>query len=308
MGDYETALKYYKKYKAIEDSIFSENKHKTVAELEIRFETQKKQQELELLQQTNRNQELEIRKNHYLVIGLIVVLLSIIIISLLILRQNKMKDAQKNLMLEQKLLRLQMNPHFIFNTLTAIQNFIYKSQQKEAANFLSRFAKLVRLILENSREEYISLEKELTTLEYYLQLQELRFKGKTSYDLYVDDKLEVDFLAIPPMLAQPFIENAIEHGILPKKDKGHISVRFLKKEEFILFEVEDNGIGRVESAKIKKEESHKSLATALTNERLVILNKRLRNKIMLNIEDLYEGSEASGTKVSFSIPYRTPDN
>lgn len=303
--DYKKALEYTALYNSAKDSIFNEAKSHKIAELEIKYEVEKQQQELELLKQLNENQELEIRKNNYFLFGMISLLGAGIVIVFLIFRHSRLIIRQKNIVLEQKLLRAQMNPHFIFNSLTAIQNFIYKSNQKEAGNFLSRFAKLVRLILENSREEYITLEKELQTLHYYLELQQLRFAGKIEYFINVDETIDTDSIMVPPMLTQPFIENAIEHGILPLQGTGDIRIDLQKGDGCIIFRVEDNGIGREQASRIRKADTHKSLATTITSERLQLLNRNKGRKIRLSIEDLKdESDQASGTRITFEIPLK----
>ncbi|MDZ7741753.1 MAG: two-component regulator propeller domain-containing protein [Bacteroidota bacterium] len=208
--------------------------------------------------------------------------------------------------LKQKLLRSQMNPHFIFNSLTAIQDYIYEKEPAEAGKYLSGFARLMRQILSNSREEYISLDNEINYLVLYMDLQQLRFENKFEYKLHVDPDLEQEFTAIPPMLAQPFIENALEHGISNSDQSGRIIIRFDKKEDHVRFTLEDNGIGIEHSREIKtKGSNHKSLAIQITRERLENLNRREKNKIELSVVDISrEETGKTGTRVTFSIPFR----
>ncbi|MEZ5196899.1 MAG: histidine kinase [Bacteroidales bacterium] len=211
-------------------------------------------------------------------------------------------------MMEQRLLRSQMNPHFIFNSLSSIQSFIFESNPIEAGSYLSRFAELIRSILYNSREEFIPLEKEIKTLQYYFDLQQLRYTNKFDYEIDIDPLLEVESISIPPMLAQPFIENAIEHGIKHLDEKGLISVSFtLMKAETLLMMVEDNGIGikAARSLKNEKGEEHKSLATIITKERIEILNKGKRKKLYsMQINDTFDSNGmVDGTRVKFIIPF-----
>jgi ligand-binding sensor domain-containing protein len=205
--------------------------------------------------------------------------------------------------LKQKLLRSQMNPHFIFNSLTAIQNYIYDKKPKEAGKYLADFASLMRQILNNSREETISLENEINYLKTYMDLQALRFEHAFAYQLDVDQELEIEFTAIPPMLAQPFIENALEHGIKNMKGNGHLLLRFALDGELILFTIEDNGIG-IDAASVRtKDSKHKSMALSITKERLENINIHESRHIVLSIVDLNKIDPAkTGTRVQFSIP------
>jgi LytS/YehU family sensor histidine kinase len=234
----------------------------------------------------------------------IYILITVIILTFIFLysKNRNLKRKKETVVLEQKLLRSQMNPHFMFNSLAAIQGIIQDNNPEMADRYIVDFASLMRLILNNSRKEYIEIEKEIQTLKHYLELQKLRFEKKFDYSIEIDPKINITQMMIPPMLVQPFIENSIEHGILHSATKGEINVRFILKENSILFEVEDNGIGLKEAAKIQKE-SHQSLAMEITKERLINLNQGKRRKITLNIIDLKSESK-QGTRVSFEIPFK----
>jgi len=209
-----------------------------------------------------------------------------------------MREQNRFLVLEQKLLRSQMNPHFIFNSLSSIQSFIFENNPVEAGSYLSRFAELIRSILYNSREEYITLEKEIQTLINYLDLQKLRYDNKFDYEIDLDPMLDKETISIPPMLAQPFIENAIEHGIKHLNNPGIINISFTKLEETILLIVEDNGIGIRAAKKINnaKAKEHQSLATIITRERIEILNKGQKKK--LYYMDIIESTDPDGNEGS----------
>lgn len=221
---------------------------------------------------------------------------------------SRMKDIlkdKKTRELEHRLLRSQMNPHFIFNSLGAIQSFIFKNKPMVAGTYLSNFSELVRLILENSRHEYILLSKEIKTLEYYLQLQKLRFPEKLNFYFDIDQNLDIEELSIPPMMLQPFIENSIEHGFRKAQDPGNITIRIKKGVDNIILETEDDGIGilTAEKEKSNTKNIYQSLATKITEERIQNMNKGRKQKISLNIIDLSTlGSGLKGTKVSISIP------
>ncbi|MCU0370189.1 MAG: histidine kinase, partial [Bacteroidales bacterium] len=227
------------------------------------------------------------------------------LIIMLWLQRRRFRSEKKAFFLEQKLLRSQMNPHFIFNSLSSIQNFIVTEKPDKASIYLSKFAKLVRNILDNSVEEFVSLEKEINTIENYLELQKVRYAGKFDYRIDIDNDIDPEIVRIPPMLAQPFIENAIEHGIKHRETPGHIDIRFSLKDHTLIFEVEDDGVGRQKAREIEilRDPAHKSMATSLTQERIANLNRKLHRKIGLEIIDLENTmGEATGTRVVFGVP------
>lgn len=222
-------------------------------------------------------------------------------------RYRSMRLSLMNVELNQKLLRLQMNPHFIFNSLFAIQNYIYSNQTHQAGNYLSDFAKLIRLILDNSRHEYIGIDKELECIELYLKLQKLRFDDKFSYMILTSQELQNGDISIPPMLAQPFLENAIEHGLKNLDKHGEIKVEYEVGGDMLNFTVTDNGIGltAAEQLKEKRKPGHESLAISICKNRLNILHKKGGNKIDFSISEIQgKNGEIEGTKVSFNIPFR----
>ena len=223
--------------------------------------------------------------------------------------ERKMASEQIN-SLRQKVLRSQMNPHFIFNSLNAIQSYVLKNEATKAVKYLNSFARLIRMILDSSRYDYITLTKEINILKYYLELQQLRFGDKFVYKFEIDESLDSDALLIPAMLAQPFIENSIEHGMQHLETKGTVKIDFIRKPDSIVFKVIDNGIGRDASMKIQENIKHKStsLSTKLFKERLYTLNKYSGQKITYNIVDLKDNNGvAKGTMVVINLPliYKT---
>nr|NQU90818.1 histidine kinase [Bacteroidota bacterium] len=280
-------------------------KQRDVVEFDTRYETERKQQKILLLEKDNELARATVQQTRFIFIGISGFLIIILLFVLLFLRQNRLKAEQEKTGLQQKLLRSQMNPHFLYNSLASIQNFIVTEDPDNASVYLSRFSNLVRNILDSSIEEYVPLEKEINTIKNYLELQKVRYVEKLDYILEVDDQLDLENMQIPPMLAQPFIENAIEHGIKYKQDKGHVLVRFSKNGDQIIFAVEDDGVGREKAVQIqqKQDTGHRSLATVITRERIKILNKKRKEKITLTIEDLKDSSgQATGTRVRFEIP------
>ncbi|MCZ2223895.1 MAG: histidine kinase [Chitinophagales bacterium] len=216
----------------------------------------------------------------------------------------KLKD-QENAELQLASLRSQMNPHFIFNSLNSIQKYIWENKQEDANEYLTKFAKLMRLILEHSSKKLITLEEELTALKLYLELEHRRCNNKFDYSLIVDDSIEKEKIIMPPLLIQPHVENAIWHGLLPKETRGKLQVNIkLLQAGIIECLVEDDGIGREASNKIneKKHHKHNSIAINIAKERLKVSNSLgLIGK--LEVIDLYnENKESKGTKVILQIP------
>jgi len=224
---------------------------------------------------------------------------------LVYLRQNRLKNEHEKSQLQQKLLRSQLNPHFIFNSLSTVQNSIINEQPALANQYLSRFSKLMRNILDSSTIETIPVEEELYTIVNYLALQKIRYGDKFDYQIDVDESIDTSGTALPPMLAQPFIENSIEHGFRQKETKGMIWIRFRPQENYLVLEIEDNGIGRKSAGEFraKDKKDYKSMATFLTQERIMLINKGKKRKISMEITDLMSSKGTpEGTLVKFHIP------
>jgi tetratricopeptide (TPR) repeat protein len=307
-GDYKLAYQYYKEGQELLHKIQEEANIKKITQLSMQYEFDKKQRimELETAREKQAN-EAALKQQRMYLKGAVIFIIFLLLFGVLFIRQKNMQARLKTIELGQKLLRSQMNPHFIFNSLSAIQNFMLNNDTKSASHFLSRFASLMRQILINSREEYITIEKEENTLSNYLETQKLRFGRNFNYKIQIDKEIDREIMAIPPMMAQPFIENSIEHGLLPKQGEGTVMVRFILNGEYIELEVEDNGIGRkasMEGKQEEKEKKRKSLAIELTRERLIYLKKKTGKNIDFTIEDLLENGKPSGTRVRFKIPFQ----
>ena len=221
----------------------------------------------------------------------------------LIMVYKRYKLQQKhNLFLDLKSLRTQMNPHFIFNALNSVNNFIAKNDELNANKYLVRFSKLMRSILDNSDQDFIPLAKEIELLELYLQLENMRFPDKFNFQFEVDKNVVVEGFEIPPMLIQPYIENAIWHGLRYKDGLGLLKVHIGQQNEMLQVSVEDNGIGRKKSAELKTENQKNTQSRGLKNtqKRLEILAKIYKQTIHLNIEDVEANGE--GTRVELLIP------
>jgi len=250
------------------------------------------------------------------------ILLSLFSVSVLILsirlriRSIKNKEKRKTELnkkianIELQALRAQMNPHFIFNTMASIQHYISNNDTDAALKYLSKFAKLMRSIIGNSKQQMIAISEELNALNLYLELEIMRFTDKFEYEIVVDKDIDPNYDRIPSMLIQPYVENAIIHGLLPKQGHGKISIHLQKQTDCILCTIEDNGIGRERSNEFKKNrvQQHKSVGMSITQERLDILNSSLNQNLNAQILDLFENGQPAGTKVQIMIPLETNED
>ena len=219
-------------------------------------------------------------------------------------QQDRLEIENNLLQLEQKALQLQMNPHFIFNALNTVQSLFMSNDQEAARQLLSKFAKLMRSILENSRVAQIPLQKEIDLLDNYLAIEQFSRPGKFDYTIDVDADLDTEEVNVPPMMIQPFVENAVIHGVNHLKSNGLIQLNFRKDKDYLLCTVRDNGIGRKASAKLKEQNArkHTSVALDVTKERLEFLNQNSSNKSLI-IKDLDDVDKSvSGTEVLLRLP------
>ena len=307
MGDHKKAVDYLQLSYEARDSMYASQQGKQLELLMAEDEAEKQQQKMNNLAKDNELSRLQLSRTRFILIGIGAGILLVSVIFLLVLQRRKLKAEQHSVSMEQRLLRAQMNPHFIFNSLASIQNFVINENSDQASIYLSRFSQLVRNILDNSVEECVPLEKEINTIENYLELQKVRYGGKFDFKITIDEKIDQENMLIPPMLAQPFIENAIEHGIRHKESQGHIDIRFRLEDGMIRFEVEDDGVGRERSHEIesKQHSRHRSMATSLTRDRLNTLNKKHKKKIRMEIVDLKDASgQGCGTRVEFGVPVK----
>ena len=238
----------------------------------------------------------------FLSLGIAFLIIIILVFTFQRRRANFKLQAIQN---EQKLLRSQMNPHFVFNAITAIQSYIFTNSSREVVGYLSSFASLMRQILEGSRLDFVPLEDEINLLENYLKLQQLRYSNSFDFTIVVDQEINPESVKVPPMLNQPFIENAIEHGLKNITYRGVIELIIRKSGLFIEVSISDNGIGYKHNLKYSAKE-HKSFAVDATKQRLSVIHKKNKTKLNFTIVDRKEIDPAqSGTIVSYSIPYLT---
>jgi len=224
INNFKEAYKYTVESIVLNDTIRARNNRTQIKELEIEYETEKKEQANVLLTEQRDAKDREASQNKLLFYVASGAALLILLLSFLLVKQYKRNANNLTNELKYRLLRNQMNPHFLFNALAAIQSFVYKNKPLEAGDYLSSFATLMRAILDNSTQEYISVAKELEWLENYLSLQLLRFDNSFEYTIHLDENITKETTLIPPMLIQPFIENALEHGLKNLDYKGKIDV------------------------------------------------------------------------------------
>lgn len=301
-GDFKSAFNALQKYQYYKSEVEEKETKSNIEVLQSKYETQKKEAEIVTLSQRSEIQKLEIQqKNQGILIGL--TLFGFIMSgAYFIYRQRISKSQKSQIEIEQRFLRSQLNPHFIFNALLAIQNFVLKNDAKTAAMYLTKFAKLMREILENSRHEFISVDNEMKMLSNYLDIHQLRMDNSFEYTIEIDDNIDSEIDTIPPMFVQPFVENAIEHGVIHAKDNGEIVVKFTKEDEYISIEVRDNGKGTASTK--SKNKNHQSLASTIIQERMNLFNKSLKNKIKLVIDDIKnEKNNVLGTRVELKVPF-----
>lgn len=315
LNNKEKAAKMFSVYSEAKNFVDNQESKNALLEQKLKYEYEKKEiinkaendKQLALLKSKTDKQNLI--KNIWLIaFGALLILLSVSAYFLYKnFKQKSIINDQKNNLLKQKLLVSQMNPHFIFNSLNAIQNYIFKQDSYKAGTYLTQFSELIRMILDYSRKDYITVEAELKFLSHYLELQKLRFENKLEYTIDVDSVIETEFVHIPPMLAQPFIENAIEHGIFHKETNGKIEIRLFFENGKLVYEIEDNGIGIEEAMKLKRKlkSSYESLATVITKERIRSMNQEQKQLFDIEIIDKKNlQADTTGVKVKLVIPFK----
>ena len=293
-GDYKNALHEFKDFQRLKDSLaFSENREEAIKK-EMQYNADKK----ETLAKAEIGKQKVIR-NAIVTVSLIVLIAGVFLF-LGFRKRQKIKAEQKEILLkaeisetELKALRAQMNPHFIFNALNSIADYINKNDARSADYYLGKFAKLMRGILENSEEKEISLSEELKMLEFYMDLESLRFKNKFNYEVKIADDINPENTLIPPMILQPFVENSILHGLAKKENDGKITIHIDKTEDLLKCTIEDNGIGR----KNPNENLNKSYGVKLTRERIALFDKSKNSDSGVFYTDL-----ETGTRVELRLP------
>jgi len=333
---YDSAYYYMNQYTSLKDSLINRQFYWKLSNYKKEAEEVRKTSQINLLNKTNQLKEQKLKKQAFVKNSLIVGLLLLFLLGVFIFRnlslkrkndklrlqkdlelqqlESEKKQAelhQKAIELEMQALRAQMNPHFIFNCLSSINRFIFKNDNKTASDYLTRFSRLIRMVLMHSSKKLITLEDELEMLRLYLDLERLRFKDAFDYSITTTNIVDVGAIFIPPLLLQPFCENAVWHGLMHKESKGHLNIiisEIINENEKVLHcVIEDDGVGREKSAEMKSKsaESEKSLGLKITTERLALLNQENNFSTFYKIEDiLNENNEVAGTRVQLKIRHK----
>jgi len=303
--NYQKALEYYKQAIALENKISNERNSQYVNDLIIKYDSERKNSQIKNLAKQNEITKLKLTRNRNIWIAVLSSLLFLGIGLYFLYRNRRLKDEKKIIRLEQDAMRSQMNPHFIFNSLNAIKLYIINNEQKNAVYYLNKFSKLIRKILAGTRNKKTTLFDEIETTKLYIEIENIRFSNEIESTISIDKKLNINTIKLPSLILQPFVENAIWHGLSSKKGIKKLKVSYENiSNRYLQITIIDNGIGRKEAAKIKSNKLHKreSIGIKLTQDRLVNFYKDYKHKYSLNFIDLYEDGKPIGTKVVLNIP------
>lgn len=302
-GDWAGALQAYRNYTAYRDSFRHLDVLAEVRKLGLNEQFAKQEQRIKTLETDQIRRDWELQKQKQAIIILGGALLLFLILLFLLFRTLRAKQ-RANLRNRLQSLRNQMNPHFIFNSLNSVNHYISLHQEREANRYLSTFSTLMRNVMGNSGKDFISLREELDMLRIYTDLEQARFADKFDIVWSMEDSLPLDELQVPPLLLQPYVENAVWHGLRYKEEKGLLNIHIGTSQGFLYCTVTDNGIGRKRSKELKTDNQKRSTGTGLKNteERIDILNKLYKTGVQVHIEDVLPDS---GTQVRIQIPLTT---
>lgn len=278
----------------LDSSIF-----RTAKEIETRYEVKAKNDQIQSLAAINSINEKARAQQRLFIYGLVICLVLVIIIGILMVKRKNLRLQLKEASLKQQLLRSQMEPHYIFNTMSVAQSFIRSGDLTKSSDYIGRFASLLRISLENARQNFVPLTDEIIALESYIALQSMEAPGAFSYQLNTFEGFEEDGICIPPMLIQPFVENAILHGMQGIPYKGELSITIQREGEILRCEIEDNGRGL---SAANTGEGKRSLSTLITRERLELLGRQTGKSATLQVIDKQKNESGSGIKVILHIP------
>jgi tetratricopeptide (TPR) repeat protein len=336
LGKNDSAYHYLRKYMSMKDSMVSRQLLWRLNNYKSEIEEAKKEGRIGFLDRDNKIKEQQLKQEAQLKNFLLLGLLGLLTLGVFAIRwitikrkaekfrlqkdleMQQMESAKKQaelhqraVELEMQALRAQMNPHFIFNCLSSINRFIFKNDNKTASDYLTRFSRLIRMVLMHSSKKLITLEDELEMLRLYLDLERLRFKDAFDYSITTTNIVDAGVIFIPPLLLQPFCENAVWHGLMHKESKGHLKIiisEVISEHEKVLHcVIEDDGVGRKKAAEMKSKsaESEKSLGLKITTERLALLNQENNFSTFYKIEDiLNENNGVTGTRVQLKIRHK----
>lgn len=316
-GDSEKALTYLKVFVKIQDSLKAIRKRELEDALKLSNQIGKNQQRIGLLEKERNlsersiqilKQDKELREEELytrnIIIGTLCFLLVFMIFGGLYILKSSREKRRVNQLLAIKSLRGQMNPHFIFNALNSVNHYISQSDERSANKYLSDFSRLMRSVMETSKHDLISLTDELEILKLYLQLEHARFKENFDYRLQIDPQLDLSEIELPPMIIQPFMENAVWHGLRYIEGKGLLDINISQDIKCLLVTITDNGIGRQKSLEIKTKNQKLQNSTGMQNieSRIRIMNDLFHTHIQVDISDAFENEENKGTRVKLTIP------
>ncbi len=303
--DTGNAYKTYVLYKKYNDAFTENFNARGLSEAKIKYDAEAHSRELELL-------SLKLSKQKLLIYGYTGLFVLSLAIGFLIISRSRINAKQRISEMNHKIseitqanLRQQMNPHFIFNTLNSIQYYMYQHDKLATNNYLTKFSSLMRRVLENSQHTSVPLRDELDALTLYLELEKIRFKDKFDYQINVDEELDTLLYKIPTMLIQPYVENSISHGLMPREEKGLVKIDIKLEKDYISCIIEDNGVGReaANEKNMKSEKIHNSLGTRITNSRLDLVNTLYGTDLKTVYTDLKnDKGEPTGTRVEIHIP------
>jgi len=304
--DYRQALNYKIKAENLDKEILNESTVRYVNDIMFRYDSEKKGNQIEVLAKENEIVRLKLRKNNQTLLASGIALALLAGIFYILYRQYQLKNEKKVLTLEQSMLRSQMNPHFLFNSLNSIKLYIINNEQKHAVHYLNKFSKLVRKILEASSLREIPLAEELETVELYMNIENIRFSNEIDFNVNIDGDIDVHQVKIPSLILQPFLENALWHGLSSKEGEKKVGLHISKgKDGFVHIAIMDNGVGRDAAEKIKEGKvlKRKSVGIDITKERLANFSRDYQNSSEVEIIDLFDDSgRSTGTKVILRIP------
>lgn len=292
----ELALSFYKQYLALKDSVLSDQFKGQLYSFKRRSDDAAHQSELHFLRTV--------------LIAIVIAAVFVFLVLMLRHKNEKLRLKQRSTDLKMQALRAQMNPHFIFNCLTAINHFILNNDNDKASDYLTRFSRLIRLVLINSEKSTVTLEEELALTKLYLEMEQLRFTDSFDYAIRYDAAIQPSMVIVPSFILQPFCENAIWHGLLHKEEKGKLIIDLAMKDNIMVCTISDNGIGQAKAAAMKANSTEKqnSLGVKLTTERLAIFNGQKGQSGSFVIEDILDASgNVDGTRVTIQIKSNARD-
>lgn len=302
-------MTYYVNSIEMDKTVANERNLQYVNDIIIQYENESKNSQIRALANENELVKSKLERNQRIFWYSLAALIVIAVIMISIHRNKQLKHEKQILTLEQDMLRSQMNPHFIFNSLNSIKLYIINNEKENAVYYLNKFSKFIRKILIASTEKEISLEDELDTMQLYMNIENIRFSNEIDFQVHVDKGINTASIKVPSLILQPFLENSLWHGLSSKKEDKKIALNVSKtSDEFVTISIIDNGIGRKASEKINDNKllKRKSVGLAITKARLANFSKGFTNSYKIDIEDLYnETNKAIGTKVVVQIPVKS---